>query len=65
MCILPKAPKIPPPPARRENENLPDRPLLGDNDPNNRRRRGYAALMGAGMKGAALQPAMTTTTLGG
>lgn len=63
MC-MPKAPAPPPPPAQRQTMKVPNRPTMGENDPQNRRRRGYAALMSRAA-GASLQPPATTSTLGG
>lgn len=62
MCV--SAPDVPPPPAKREAPKTPELPTLSSNkDPNQRRRRGYAALM-AGSR-SSLQPPATTSTLGG
>jgi len=62
MC-MPKAPKVPPPPAQRQEMKVPELKEPGAIDDPMRRRRGYAALMSAAAP--SLNTPMTTSTLGG
>jgi hypothetical protein len=61
MCV-PKAPKPPAPPAQRQATREPANVLNLGND-NQRRIRGYAALVSRAQP--SLQPPVTTSTLGG
>lgn len=61
MCMAPKVPPPPPPPAQRQAMRQPE--IKARTDDPMRRRRGYAALMRVGQP--ALQPPLTTSTLGG
>lgn len=60
MCMSPKVPAPPPPPAQRQSTKAPEiKSRAGDQF--GQRRRGYAALMS--VKAPSLQPAMTTASL--